>query len=122
MSTSHDESHPEAIGEKVLTAAVASARDVWGERLVAAYALGSLAHGGFSIHVSDIDLGLILADPLEDQDTAASPLSVPLKRSHPLPVEQAVTCTRSLPYGFNVFLAFISPIRDMAPGVSCRCT
>ena len=56
MSTSHDESHPEAIGDKVLTAAVASARNVWGERLIAAYTLGSLAHGGFSIHVSDIDL------------------------------------------------------------------
>ncbi len=48
---------------------MASARDTWGERLVAAYALGSLAHGGFSIHVSDVDLGLILGDPLEDQDT-----------------------------------------------------
>ena len=69
MSSSLDDSHPETIGEKVLTAAVARARDAWGERLVAAYALGSLAHGGFSVHVSDIDLGLILDDPLEDQDT-----------------------------------------------------
>jgi hypothetical protein len=31
--------------------------------MVAGYALGSLAHGGFSPLVSDIDLGLILQDP-----------------------------------------------------------
>lgn len=36
---------------------------MWQDRLVAAYALGSLAHGGFSA-VSDIDLGLVLNDPL----------------------------------------------------------
>ena len=39
-----------------------------GERLVAAYALGSLAHGGFSELVSDIDLGLIVSDPLQPAD------------------------------------------------------
>ncbi len=55
MSSSRDHSQPEAIGEKVLTTAVTSARDVWGDRLIAAYALGSLAHGGFSVHVSDTD-------------------------------------------------------------------
>ena len=60
---------PEAIGEKVLMAAVAKAEDTWGNRLVAAYALGSLAHGGFSINVSDVDLGLILSDPIDDQDS-----------------------------------------------------
>jgi predicted nucleotidyltransferase len=70
MSSSLVNTHPQAIGEKVLATAVASAKDAWGERLVAAYALGSLAHGGFSIHVSDVDLGLILSDPLEDRDTA----------------------------------------------------
>ena len=59
---------PLAIGEKVLTTAVAKAEDTWGDRLVAAYALGSLAHGGFSIHVSDVDLGLILSDPVDGRD------------------------------------------------------
>lgn len=39
-----------------------------GDRLVAAYALGSLAHGGFSPLVSDIDLGLIIADPVRSGD------------------------------------------------------
>jgi hypothetical protein len=40
-------------------------------RLVAGYALGSLAHGGFSPLVSDVDLGLVLVDPLlaADGDT-----------------------------------------------------
>ena len=82
MSTSHDESHPKAVGEKVLTAALDQAKDTWGERLIAAYALGSLAHGGFSIHVSDVDLGLILDDPIVDQDTEEmADLSAAIKAS-----------------------------------------
>ena len=36
-----------------------------------AYALGSLAHGGFSPLVSDVDLGLVLADPLAAADADA---------------------------------------------------
>ncbi len=60
----------EAVGEAVLTRAVDEARRAWGERLLAAYALGSLAHGGFSDLVSDVDLGLVLADPLADGDAA----------------------------------------------------
>lgn len=50
--------------ENVLAEAAGAYRVALGERLVAAYALGSLAHGGFSELVSDIDLGLILSDPL----------------------------------------------------------
>jgi len=57
-----------AAAEQVLQLGVTIARRLWPERLVAAYALGSLAHGGFSEHVSDIDLGLVLADTLEIQD------------------------------------------------------
>lgn len=55
-------------GQAVLAQAVAAYREVLSERLVAAYALGSLAHGGFSALVSDIDLGLILTDPLRASD------------------------------------------------------
>jgi hypothetical protein len=55
-------------GEKVLLAAAAAFRAALGERLLAAYALGSLAHGGFSPLVSDIDLGLIVEDPLRPDD------------------------------------------------------
>lgn len=50
-------------GESVLLEAVDAYRAALGDRLLAAYALGSLAHGGFSELVSDIDLGLILSDP-----------------------------------------------------------
>jgi hypothetical protein len=42
-----------------------------GDRLIAAYVLGSLAHGGFAPLVSDIDLGLILTDPPHTNDAAA---------------------------------------------------
>src|SRR6266849_6437696 len=42
------------------------ARDPW----LAAYALGSLAHGGFSELVSDVDLGLIVSDPRLPEDDA----------------------------------------------------
>jgi hypothetical protein len=51
-------------GEAVLLAAVDAYRTALGDRLLAAYALGSLAHGGFSELVSDVDLGLILSDPV----------------------------------------------------------
>jgi hypothetical protein len=55
-------------GETVLATAVAAFREALGSRLVAGYALGSLAHGGFSALVSDVDLGLILQDPLRESD------------------------------------------------------
>lgn len=52
----------EALGEEVLAAALADARASLRSRLVSAYRLGSLAHGGFSPDVSDVDLGLLLDD------------------------------------------------------------
>jgi len=63
----------EAQGEAVLDSVVGAARRAWGSRLVAAYALGSLAHGGFAPLVSDVDVGLVLADPIapSDVDVAA---------------------------------------------------
>ena len=57
-----------AIGEAVLDLAVTKAAEAFGPRLEAVYALGSLAHDGFSSLVSDVDLGLILTDPLTAQD------------------------------------------------------
>jgi len=57
-------------GERVLVEAVGGYRVALGDRLLAAYALGSLAHGGFSELVSDIDLGLIVCDPLLPGDEA----------------------------------------------------
>jgi len=58
---------PEA-AEKVLIDAANAYRAALGERLLAAYALGSLAHGGFSPLVSDIDVGLIVSDPTDARD------------------------------------------------------
>ncbi|HEX2565304.1 MAG TPA: nucleotidyltransferase domain-containing protein [Burkholderiales bacterium] len=57
------------LGEEILQAALELAKRNWQERLVAAYALGSLAHGGFS-EVSDVDLALVLGDPLSPTDSA----------------------------------------------------
>ena len=47
---------------------MAAYRAALGTRLAAAYALGSLAHGGFSPLVSDVDLGLIMEDPARISD------------------------------------------------------
>ena len=58
-------------GEAVLREALQQAEARFGKRLISAYALGSLAHGGFSVHVSDVDLGLVLADPLLESDSSA---------------------------------------------------
>jgi hypothetical protein len=55
-------------GEPVLALAVQEAQRRWGQHLLAGYALGSLAHGGFSPLVSDVDLGLVFADPLRVED------------------------------------------------------
>jgi hypothetical protein len=56
------------LGEAVLARAVSAYQAALGSRLVAGYALGSLAHGGFSPLVSDVDLGLVLEDPLRAED------------------------------------------------------
>ena len=57
-------------GEAVLRLAVSAYQEALGSRLIAGYALGSLAHGGFSPLVSDVDLGLILQDPVRASDRA----------------------------------------------------
>lgn len=61
-------SNLESLGEALLAAALEVARQSWQRRLLAAYALGSLAHGGFSA-ASDIDIGLVLDDPLLGSDS-----------------------------------------------------
>lgn len=48
-------------GRAVLDAALEQARVALGARLVAAYAVGSLAHGGFAPDVSDVD-GVLIVD------------------------------------------------------------
>ncbi len=61
-------------GEAVLEVAVDAALEVFGPELSAAFALGSLAHGGFAPLVSDVDLMLVL-DGLDD-DTGSRVRSV----------------------------------------------
>jgi hypothetical protein len=46
----------------------AHAQAIFKDRFGGMYLMGSLARGGFSAGVSDIDLGLILSDPLQDSD------------------------------------------------------
>lgn len=58
----------EAEAEAILSDAVRALTAALGGRFVCAYALGSLAHGGFSPLVSDIDLGLIVTDPIRPDD------------------------------------------------------
>src|SRR5688500_6453341 len=57
-------------GNRVLAEVVERARLAWRARLLGAYALGSLAHGGFSAQVSDVDVALVLEDPLQSGDSA----------------------------------------------------
>lgn len=58
------------LGNRVLAEVVERAQLAWRARLLGAYALGSLAHGGFSAQVSDVDVALVLEDPLQSSDSA----------------------------------------------------
>ena len=58
----------QAQAEQLVAATLGVAQHKWRDRLVAAYALGSLAHGGFS-PVSDVDVAFILSDPLLAADS-----------------------------------------------------
>lgn len=81
-------------GEAVLAQAVAAYQAALGSRLIAGYALGSLAHGGFSALVSDVDLGLILSDPprLKDRLTIrAVARAVRADGSAPHPLRQRLS-------------------------------
>ena len=49
-------------GWDVIEAAVAAAEERLGGRLASAYAIGSLAHGGFAPAVSDVDLALLTGE------------------------------------------------------------
>jgi predicted nucleotidyltransferase len=73
-------------GDRVLTEAAEAFQAVLGERFLAAYALGSLAHGGFSELVSDVDLGVLIQDPLEagDGDTVRALAEREKRKGSPL--------------------------------------
>ncbi len=46
-----------------LAATATSAGEILGGRLAGAFAIGSLAHGGFSEALSDVDVALVLREP-----------------------------------------------------------
>lgn len=62
---------PSAEAEQVLSRTASLLDSQLGERLVATFAIGSLAHGGFAPLVSDIDVCAILADPIRPGDVDA---------------------------------------------------
>jgi len=76
----------DAVGRAILTAAETALTDRFGNRVVAIYALGSLAHGGFSAFVSDIDVGLIIESPLQDTDASCVSRASELVRAAGLPL------------------------------------
>jgi len=80
-----------ADAEKVLLAAAAAYRDAFGDGLLGAYALGSLAHGGFSPLVSDIDLGLMLADPVRSEDMETIELIARDQKARRLPLAERLS-------------------------------
>ncbi len=49
-------------GWRVIDAAARSARAHLGDALLSAYAIGSLAHGGFTVAVSDVDIALLTGE------------------------------------------------------------
>src|SRR6185503_20599130 len=62
---------PDAVGNRVLDAAAAEAGQAFQGRLASVYAIGSLAHGGFSPAVSDVDVAFVLEGPLLPSDAEA---------------------------------------------------
>src|SRR5262245_7618843 len=58
----------EADARALLDAVVSEAATSFGPRLLAVYAIGSLAHGGFSPLCSDVDAAIIVDDPLVPGD------------------------------------------------------
>jgi predicted nucleotidyltransferase len=67
----------------LLADCLARAREAFGVRLASMYLIGSLAHGGFAPAVSDIDVALLLAGPLEQDDARQiAALTAALVASH----------------------------------------
>ena len=67
----------DAEGWQVLMAGMTRAKEVLGTRILSAYAMGSLAHGGFVPTVSDVDLALLL-----DRVTPADETTMQSIREH----------------------------------------
>ncbi len=95
----------EETGWAVLHTTVAAAQARFGSRLVAAYALGSLAHGGFAPLVSDVDVGLLLGDLRPDDPGVVADLTAEVKASG-----------RALADRVSVFWGSAEAVHHEAPG------
>jgi hypothetical protein len=80
------------------------------ERLIDAYLIGSIAHGGFSHRYSDIDLALVTEDGL---DTAA------LTKLRALAAEQDAALSQSCPCSGPIAISALADCRhSIAPIIS----
>ena len=103
-------STPTAVSaEEVLAAAASAYRVELAERLIAAYALGSLAHGGFSPLVSDIDLGLIVGDPLRADDAERIEVIANAQKASKLPLADRLSVFWGSPTPSELFESPRSP-------------
>ena len=74
----------EEAGWQVIDAAETAARERLGDRLLSAYAIGSLAHGGFAPAVSDVDLALLTGPTVEDMAEVVEEIKAEAARMQPL--------------------------------------
>lgn len=74
-----DQADATNIGWAVAHGAVEEAQRRFSTRLRSSYALGSLAHGGFSPLVSDVDVALVLADFADDDQAVMAGLVAAIK-------------------------------------------
>ncbi len=71
-------------GWSVIRAAVDLAENRLGDRLLSAYAIGSLAHGGFAPAVSDVDLALLTTDHESDMTQIVAAVTATVAKTHKL--------------------------------------
>lgn len=95
----------EAVGEAVLHDALGAFVQALGDGLLAAFALGSLAHGGFSELVSDVDIGLVLRDDLAQSASEIETVTTEV-RTGGTPLHKRL----------SVFWATLSTLRDGTDG------
>lgn len=74
----------DADGWSVIRAAVHHAGERLGDELLSAYAIGSLAHGGFAPAVSDVDLALLTTELDRDMNKIVTAITAQVAKTHRL--------------------------------------
>ncbi len=72
------------LGWEAIEATVAAAQERLGDDLLSAYAIGSLAHGGFAPAVSDVDLALLTGPRVEGMEAILISIVNEVARTRPL--------------------------------------